>query len=400
MSEIGNKELWDYIYQDDPPTTHLDSQYHSFMGIANDIYELNRKFYTLYELKTDDLQSKNDEEKDAIINEFKGYAELALKELEKCYDLQFEKYKNILSIIPKTTEEMIQQIDGKTYYAISCCYKDFCQNCRKGTTNPNEKDKEIYCKKCSTCTLYEEEKAKTEKQLSKKNYKKYIENQVDTNVIDTVKNKLPNKINNINVLTPSITINNFLNPTINLNDRESNILYNTNNIMEVDPEPKELYTPYISTKDHYFHVNISFPYKNDNILEKIKYIFTYLMCGKKGKELFPNEPKHSLATSFPLVAALYTIKYIDDNPTLYGLLRYKHVPKQSTLTIAKLKNIGKCQNINKTPIVNVTIPNLWKDNKHHYCVLDMTNIIENIIATEIYYGSDIKQFYTNDVDDI
>lgn len=186
---------------------------------------------------------------------------------------------------------------------------------------------------------------------------------------------------------PSININNI----VNLHDTPSQ---GGCSIPIVD-QIKVSDLNYILTKDHYFSVNITFPIKNDNILEKIKYIFTFLMCGKKGKELFPDEPKHSLATTYPLSAGLYTIKYVDNHPTLYGLLRYKHVIKHSALTIKKIKKLGMCHDIRKSPIINANIPALWEDNKHHYCVNDMTNIINNIISTP-YYGSDIKLFFNHD----
>lgn len=118
-------------------------------------------------------------------------------------------------------------------------------------------------------------------------------------------------------------------------------------------------------------------------------------CGKTGKELFPNEPTHSAALTYPVGTAIYTIKYINEKPILYGLLRYKHIIKQPALSLNKIKKIGQYLDIRKSPIINASIPNLYENKKHCYCVTDITNIINHIKSTT-YYGSDIALFYNHD----
>ncbi len=80
---------------------------------------------------------------------------------------------------------------------------------------------------------------------------------------------------------------------------------------------------------------------------------------------------------------------------LYGLLRYKHIVKQSALSINKIKKIGQYQDIRKSPVVDASIPNLYENKKHFYCVKDLTNIINHIKSTP-YNGSDIALFYNHD----
>lgn len=377
--------------------------YSSFIKISKIREQLLNNFFESLDLILDEYNLKGISDLNYILNEITEYRDVLKNESVTINPVYSEAWEKMLENNPIEKGEECQEITLNI-----CKYFNFCKYCRSkaGLDKIEQYDE---CNWCKICTIYRSEELKTIKSNAKKNYKKYIEKKLDNNIINLTENTPITNRTSINILTPSVVINNIINsytpgiedPLLTVNTNEINEYSSSIALDNVDqPLPRITDIPlasaqYISTKDHYFNVNITFSSKNDKILEKIKYIFTYLMCGKKGKELFPDEPKHSLSKTFPLLAGLYTIKYVNNHPTLYGLLRYKHIINQSALSINKMKKLGMCKDIRNSPIIKVTIPLLWEDNKHCYCATNMKTIVDNIISTP-YYGSEISLFFNND----
>lgn len=145
--------------------------------------------------------------------------------------------------------------------------------------------------------------------------------------------------------------------------------------------PKPIDLLHIDTQDYYFYITIEA--KNIDDIKKLKYIFTYLMCGEKGKILYPEEDMHSKAKLYQVSAALYTIKNESTTPMLYGLLRYVYRPHRM-MTIKKLENIGK------NVIVNVK---KYVSTKEHKLTIESINSLLEIITDTSSFGSSIADFY-------
>ncbi len=266
--------------------------------------------------------------------------------------------KNIINIVQSSNSLNSSESDiikSKSY----CRYQGHCNDC----TNSNTKDQVTYCIECYTCKIFRDREEKRKKEEAIKIYDTYINPKtINPNVQST--NKIINQ-----------TINNTINNT-----------YISSNKVEIN-----IHENYFVSTDLIFSVIIEVNRNNVNdIIKELKYIFTFLMCGSNGKSIFPDEPKHSTAATFPVSAALYTIKNEDTKPILYGLLKYKK-GTASIMTIKKLENINKSNVISKRPIVKASLLTYWENKKNHYCTKSLKDTINNITDTS-YYGSDINDF--------
>ena len=243
-----------------------------------------------------------------------------------------------------------ENIDETEY---PCEYEGHCESCIR-----LNKIKTYCVETCDLCHNFRIEEKKTIKESAKRYYKQFIMKKDNGNILNPI-------------VTNNITINNI---HVNCDSLEINI--------------KE---PYFISRDNLFYVTIEINRPTiEEMIKQLKYIFTYSMCGSKGKYLFPNEEKHSASGTFEVTAALYTIKNVDTKPILHGLLRY--TKSSSTLmTVLKLENIKKSSILTKNPIIKaISIP-LWENTKHYYCVKTLQDTIKNITSTT-YYGSSIKDF--------
>jgi hypothetical protein len=114
------------------------------------------------------------------------------------------------------------------------------------------------------------------------------------------------------------------------------------------------------------------------------------MCGSSGRQLFPNEPKHSKAVSYPVIAARYNINKQDEKYTLYGVIRYKH-KKECSMTVKKLEAMVDDKEIQ----IKVTYPTNINNNRHHRSIHDLDDMLYPIIDQNCY-GSDLQKFYLDD----
>ncbi len=151
--------------------------------------------------------------------------------------------------------------------------------------------------------------------------------------------------------------------------------------------------PYFTSYDNIFYVTIEINRRTiEEMIKKLKYIFINLMCGVNGKYIFPNEEKYSAASSFPVNAALYTIKNTETKPILHGLLKYQKENTTARMTVAKLQNMNKSNDISKKPFIKASLMSLWEDKKYHYCVKSFNDTIKTITSTT-HHGSIIDDFY-------
>lgn len=228
---------------------------------------------------------------------------------------------------------------------IGCCQFDgHCETCTKHIEKDNTYD---FCAfVCSTCKVFRKYKDhETEKEL--KSY--FYEHIIKEPIPETKKNAKVVNINN------NLTIHNIIN--------------------------------YIQTKDLIFYVTITS--NVPDAAERLRYMFTYLMCGNSGKHLFPNEPKYSKAVTFPVTAAKYDIVTNGNICILQGVLRYKH-QKNTSMTIKKLENLGDTYYV-----VKAYCPDICNNNRSHLVKTDIDRFLNPISHSE--HGSNIEDFYTPDV---
>jgi hypothetical protein len=215
-----------------------------------------------------------------------------------------------------------------------------CDSC---TNEPNNYN---YCAyDCSTCKQFR----KLKEQHKGKELKSYFYEHIIKEPKPETKNTKVVNINN------NLTINNIIN--------------------------------YIETKDLIFYVTITS--NVPDAAERLRYMFTYLMCGNSGKQLFPNEPKYSRAVTFPVTAAKYDIITNGNTCILQGLLRYKH-QKTTSMTIKKLENLGDIYYV-----VKAYCPDICNNNRSHLVKTDIDKFLNPISHSE--YGSSIEDFYIQDI---
>lgn len=231
----------------------------------------------------------------------------------------------------------------------ACEFSDHCDICVK---NIDENNTYNYCSHvCHTCISFRKLKQKDTETELKQYYDEHIAPKPN------LKNKPHTKI----------TINNV---TIN----------NNNNIVK----------NYVQTKDLFFYIMITS--NQENAVERMNYTFTYLMCGFSGKQLFPNEPKHSNARTFPVTAAKYNIitnKEGTPKHVMHGVLRYQRL-KNTAMTIKKLEKMG-----DDNFLIKVYTPNTCNSNKFHFLKEDIDNFLLTVADSE--NGSNINDFYIDDI---
>lgn len=256
-----------------------------------------------------------------------------------------DKHSNISNYVYESEDIVYQPL-------YTCYHKDYCEECN----NYNEENITSYnCNECAVCI--ELRNADKKEKISKaKNI--YMNNKYPKEYkYDTPDEKLSIK---------TIVNNNIINNTMNIN----NIIV------------KDLTINFIMTHDRYYEIMITQPDGLKDI-SQLKYVFIYLMCGIRGKDIFPDE-KYSTAKTFNVDSALYSIKYSDDIPYLHGLIRYKTCNSSTTVTVNKLKNINKAVSPLKKTIIEVKSINLWQDEKHKYDVNDIKKVINNINESSSY----------------
>lgn len=225
-----------------------------------------------------------------------------------------------------------------------CDFHEHCPHCIKIKDLGEAYE---FCKNsCDTCCDYRKVKLSYKKKMRHDYYDNHIISKEELEYKNRIKNKKP-----VQLITNNVTIN------INNN--------------------------YIETKDLFFHVTITTSQQNAE--EKLKYLFTYLMCGASGKMLFPNESKHSKSVTFPVLAARYSIDNIDNNYTLNGCLRFQYI-KGTCMTIKKLENICKDHDVT----IKITSPSLYNNTKYQFLKEDIDNMLTYMVNP---IGSKIEDFY-------
>jgi hypothetical protein len=241
-----------------------------------------------------------------------------------------------------------------------CEFKGHCQSCHN-MTHKTYMESRDYCKNdCVGCRGLREEEKKNIKNSASLYYNTQInkKNIYFPTLPETLKpQNTPKQITNVTNIN---TINN-----ITINNIQNN---------------------YIDTKDLIFNVIITS--RHNKAEEKLKYIFTYLMCGASGKKLFPNEPKHSKSISYPVTAAIYYIHNNNNEYILHGVLRYKY-KKECSMTSKKLESM-----VDKDTQIKVIYPTRI-DQRHHFSIHDIDDMLYPMINQNCI-GSDLEKFYHND----
>lgn len=258
--------------------------------------------------------------------------------------LQLHKDIDLLTLgLNELIYDVTPMIDGQVKGL--CEFEGHCDLCTESTIK-------IFCsEKCEKCHIFREEQKKEFTKTTRQYYKENILKQDYTDV-----SKQPNLTHITN--------------------------YNTININNLNITVKD----YIKTKDSIFNVIITSLHEKAG--EKLRYVFTFLMCGINGKKIFPDEPKHSKAVTYQVVAASYNITNEQTLYTLYGVLRYKYHVK-NTMTIKKLESMG-----DQYVTVKAICPEIWDNHKYHISTTDVDDIMINIVDN--FKGSNFNDFYLED----
>lgn len=249
---------------------------------------------------------------------------------------------NIKELTTEISEKINNINDG--YLKLGPCqYDGHCNDCAKRSKNDY-----IYCyDECIQCGFYRKYDDKDKELACKEYYFEHINQRC----------KLQDKPQRKN----TTIINNNL--TVNINNC-------------------------INTKDLFFYVTITSSQENAN--EKLRYIFTFLMCGCYARKFFPDEPKYSKALTYPVVAAKYDIVTHGCEHVLHGVLRYEYI-KSITMTVKKLEGMS-----GGGVTVKANIPNIYNNNKYSLSKNDIDYFIT--MVTHSKNGSNIDNFYIQDVD--
>ena len=225
--------------------------------------------------------------------------------------------------------------------------------------------KREYCKNCRICKVFTAEENKVIAKKSKKIY--YNEICKDQDKSEDANKYVKNEYTQNIFINPNITVNN--NPLLD---------YSLN---------------FIFTNDRYYYVKMStHGITVDDQINRLKYIFTFLMCGIDGKSIFPYESDHSEAKSHPVSAAIYSLTNENGLPILHGLIRYKHIKCKSYITIKQLQAYNKSLNPHHHPKTEVRMLELYENKKNYVSIKDINNTI-TLISEEEVFGSDINKFY-------
>jgi hypothetical protein len=301
----------------------------------------------------ENLQMLNKEHKDVnvIIREQKLLIKNYNNQNENCTIELNSLYEYIDYIFTKLDNNDLEKYEIKDYISlytdICCIYKEYCQDCREGSTRNDDNTKYNFCDECHVCVMLRDCRRKEKSKEAK-----------DLWMEKNSKSKKKTKTQNHIVINNNISITN------------NSIINN-----------------YIITTDRFFEITIS-----DNTVEQLKNIFIWRMCGVKGKDIFPGE-KYSLSKTFNVVAASYCIKYIEEKPILHGLIRYSSCNNDTTVTENKLQKLIKSDNPVKKATIHARKLKLWEEDKHKYEIDDIKNVY-NQIKEYNHYGSDIKNFLT------
>ena len=200
------------------------------------------------------------------------------------------------------------QNDNRIYHEVQCDFKNYCEQCRRGTLSNNQSIIDHYCmERCGTCDSLRKTQSKF--------YNKELCKQLLSNLSINDRNSKSVVGNDNSLVVDANTEKNtiIVNNNLNINIKTVKIIINDN---------------YIYTKDRYYYVQIVTLEKDiQEQINRLKYIFTNKMTGSNGRSIYPNEKKHSEITSFAVKAAMYTIKTDNvEKPTLYGLLSYEYSP--------------------------------------------------------------------------
>jgi hypothetical protein len=282
-----------------------------------------------------------------------------------------------ISVLQENITYISRQIDDKNesiifngdYSGKVMCIFKTCRFCMRHTPTDDE-DQFNYCSKgCRFCITLRKEKDKAIDREAKLYYQTTYSNK---DVIEFDDNIIKDNNNNKKVTTTTTTTTNNTIININYQNITNNITINNN---------------YVFTKDRFYYVCFyTFGKTVNDQITRLKYIFTNLMCGKDGKTLFPNENTTSVASTYTVDAALYSIDNENVRPTLHGLLRFKHIKNKSHITAKRLMDNNR--KIDELSIVDtqVTPINLWEGKKHHFCKEHIINAI-NTIKKYDYFGS-------------
>jgi hypothetical protein len=295
----------------------------------------------------DDLTSKIDE----LNSRIKSYLEL--QDNNHYVTVAFiDDYKIIKSELNKLLDDTQDSFQDKHFgeddHRGYCQFKDHCAECINNEVNHYDFCASM-CKRC-------------------KYYRKMIDNNLE--------NECKLYFNEHIVKKPvSITEPKKITNVVNINN---NLTINNNNLT---------INNYIQTKDLIFYVTITSTISNP--VDKLRYMFTYLMCGSSGIRLFPNEAKYSKAVTFPVSAAKYNIINDEDTYILQGVLRYTHGQK-SSMTIKKLEQMG-----DNNYVVKAYCPNNCNNNRTQLIKTDIDRFVDTIRYSE--NGSNVEDFYIQDI---
>ena len=263
-----------------------------------------------------------------FIQDQKDYIKKYLKDTDHI-DYNIEKICNQLDKYVSANESSDIISKPKTIYPkykISyCLYDNHCVYCTEGASNKDQVAD--FCINCEICIIYRDLDKKERIKKAKEVYNTKIRPQ------NSIKSNTTNKVidNPQSSITNNVTINN---------------LY-----VQCDSFELNMEQPYFNSIDHIYYVTIQINKpSSEEMIKKLKYIFIYLMCGSNGKYLFPDEEKHSSSLTFPVSAALYTIKNIETKPILHGLLRYTK-GTTTAMTTTKLQNLNQSSIVSKRPII-------------------------------------------------
>lgn len=270
---------------------------------------------------------------------------------------EYQKTHDDLSAIVSEMDNLFNDNNFGNQGKLNCHFVGHCETCVEHI------DDFDYCyTNCIDCKYYRKMRAKDKEEFLKNYYNEHISDK--SKQLQEYKSQ-PNK-SQAKKLQPNVT-------NINNNLIINNIIIKN----------------YIQTKDLFFHVVITT--NEQNSLDKLRYMFTYLMCGSSGIKLFPEETKFSKATTYAVTAAKYNIIQNNDytpRNTLHGVLRYKY-NNSSSMNIKKLEKMG-----NDKFFVKVYVPDKC-NNKAHVLKDDIDVIVNNVVNSN--NGSPIEDFYIEDL---
>ena len=158
-------------------------------------------------------------------------------------------------------------------------------------------------------------------------------------------------------------------------------------LLTIDNVKDNINKEYILTKDPFFYFIMAIGSHVHNAKVKMRDLFICQLCGAYGKYIFPGHVLYGQDTTYPVVAASYSIGLFDNVYLLTGKIRYKYQNK-NVMTIKKLENLYKCQD---DISVTISTPALWENKQYHLSIDDIKH------SGGLYpIGSNEEDFYTED----